>query len=65
MTPEKKIEQAMNQILCAQTNLANIGKIHPMIESHPYFKIVDLQIQSAINALNGIDVESEDHDDAG
>ena len=58
MTDDKKpnINEAIEQIMCAQANLWNLLRIAPALKDNPMAKIVEFQLQEALNALRGNEI---------
>lgn len=50
---EERLSEGLEMARCAQANLENLATAIQLINKHPYFKIVELQIQQTIDALEG------------
>lgn len=49
----RQATSALDMIYCAQGNLENLANQVPQLRLHPFFKIVEMQIESSIKILNG------------
>jgi hypothetical protein len=48
----KMINEGLEMARCAQANLINLGALLPLFKDQILFKIVELQIQQTIDALD-------------
>jgi hypothetical protein len=55
MPSKAKITEALEAVRCAQINLTNMVTMMPALGSHPLLPLVQMQVESACEAL-----ESED-----
>ncbi len=44
-------EKALELARCAEINLKNLSKAAPFLDTHPMFKVVDMQIKECIKEL--------------
>jgi len=49
-----KIHNALEMAQCAEHNMGNLASMVPGIENNPMFKIVQMQIKSVIDLLDGV-----------
>ena len=54
-----QVSEAFNYVESAKVNLKSLALQVPVLKQHPYFKIVEFQIEEAANILSGRDTRRE------
>jgi hypothetical protein len=50
-TEKERNAEGLELVRCAQANLENLGLLMPIVKSNPMYKIVEIQLKQAEEAL--------------
>lgn len=53
MATEQQVAEALEMVECARINLVNMVKMMPALAHHPLLPLVTMQLDDAVEALEG------------